>query len=151
MARKPAPRPVNRAPARSNGKHPGGRPRWEPTAVDRAKVEVGAAMGWTVDQIAAAIGVSRDTIERHCRDELDAGAQAANLKVGGALFAKAMKGDVTAIIWWEKTRSGMKDASRVEHTGKDGGPIEYQSLSDEEIDARIAAMTAGDGPGLTTH
>lgn len=31
---------------------------------------------------------------------------------------------------------------RQEHTGKNGGPIQYQDLSDEEIDARIAAHEA---------
>lgn len=32
---------------------------------------------------------------------------------------------------------------RHEHTGKNGGPIEYRDLSDDEIDARIAAHEAG--------
>lgn len=34
------------------------------------------------------------------------------------------------------------DRYRAEHTGKDGGPIEYRNLSDEEIEARIAAHEA---------
>ena len=33
--------------------------------------------------------------------------------------------------------------SRNEHTGKGGGPIEYANLTEEEIDARIAALAAG--------
>lgn len=32
-----------------------------------------------------------------------------------------------------------------EHTGRNGGPIEYANLTEEEIDARIAALEAGDG------
>ena len=40
---------------------------------------------------------------------------------------------------------------RHEHTGRNGGPIEYRDLSDEEIDARIAALKAGDGPRDTAH
>jgi hypothetical protein len=39
-----------------------------------------------------------------------------------------------------------------EHSGRDGGPIEYRSMSDEEIAARIAAheTARGDRPS-TTH
>ena len=128
MAKKATPKrqPERRVKATSNGKHPGGRPRWEPTALERAKIEVAAAMGWKQDQIARAIGVSIDSLERHCRKELDAGADAANLKVGGALYAKAMKGDTGAIIWWEKTRGGMADRTRHE--------FDLTRLSDEELD-----------------
>lgn len=32
-----------------------------------------------------------------------------------------------------------------EHTGRNGGPIEYANLTEEEIDARIAALEAGGG------
>lgn len=38
-----------------------------------------------------------------------------------------------------------------EHTGKNGGPIEYRDLSDEEIDARIAAHEAGNAGRATAH
>jgi hypothetical protein len=37
-----------------------------------------------------------------------------------------------------------------EHTGKDGGPIEYQNLSDEEIAARIAAHEQARGKSAET-
>ena len=38
------------------------------------------------------------------------------------------------------------DRVAMEHTGRDGGPIEYANLSEEEIDARIATLIAGAGP-----
>lgn len=142
---------LRRVKARSNGKRGGGRPRWEPTTQDRLMVKLAIAGGMTQEQTAQLLGISVASLQRHCRSELDTAALDANAKVSGALFSKAMKGDIAAIIWWEKTRRGLKDMSRTEHTGKDGGPIEYQNLSDEEIDARITAMIAGDGPGITTH
>lgn len=40
---------------------------------------------------------------------------------------------------------------RMEHTGKNGGPIEYRDLSDEEIDARIAAHEAANAGRPTAH
>lgn len=139
------------APKRQPGQPKRGPLPWEPTPTQRTLVEIGVASGLKQDEIASALGVSVDSLARHCRKELDTGGLGANLKVGGALFAKCMKGDVASIIWWEKTRAGMKDLSRVEHTGKDGGPIEYKDLDDDEIDARINALTNGDGPSVTTH
>jgi hypothetical protein len=40
-----------------------------------------------------------------------------------------------------------------EHTGADGGPIEYANLSDEEIHARIEALERGkhDRHPVVTH
>lgn len=40
---------------------------------------------------------------------------------------------------------------RHEHTGRNGGPIEYANLSDEEIAARIAAHEEARGIRPTTH
>lgn len=38
-----------------------------------------------------------------------------------------------------------------EHTGANGGPIEYRDLSDEEVAARIAAHEQARGKQPTTH
>lgn len=35
---------------------------------------------------------------------------------------------------------------RHEHTGRNGGPIEYRDLGEEEIDARLAALAEKHGP-----
>jgi hypothetical protein len=40
---------------------------------------------------------------------------------------------------------------RHEHTGRGGGPIEYQNLSDEEVAARIAAHEQARGKRPTAH
>ena len=118
---------VRRVKARSNGKHAGGRPRWEPTNQDRLMVKLAIAGGMTQEQTAQLLGVSLASLKRHCRPELDTAALDANVKVSGALFTKAMKGDVAAIIWWEKTRRGLSDRMRHEH-------IDLTKLSDEELD-----------------
>lgn len=41
-------------------------------------------------------------------------------------------------------------AERVEHTGKDGGPVQYQDMTEEEIDRRIAELGAKVGNGGRT-
>ena len=128
-----------------------GPPPWAPTDEERRLIEHYVSMGYTQEQIAALIGKTVDTLAKHCREELDLGALKVNAKIGGKLFQKAMGGDTAALIWWSKTRMGWSERQQHEHFGKDGGPIQYENLSDEEIDARIASTLAGDGLGITTH
>lgn len=40
---------------------------------------------------------------------------------------------------------------RHEHTGKGGGPIEYRDLSEDEVDARLAALAEKHGPQPLAH
>jgi DNA-binding CsgD family transcriptional regulator len=47
--------------------------RWCPKADDRAQIEDLAAQGSTHDAIAVKLGVSRSTLVKHCRTELDRG------------------------------------------------------------------------------
>jgi len=56
-------------------------------------------------------GIDPKTLRLHFRKELDRGAPKANSNVAQRLYQKCMAGDITSIIWWEKTRSG-NSASR---------------------------------------
>lgn len=42
-------------------------------------------------------------------------------------------------------------ADRHEHTGKNGGPIEYRDLGEQEIDARLAELAERHGPKPLAH
>jgi hypothetical protein len=50
--------------------------------------------------------------------------------------------DTTADIFWmcNRQRSKWQNVNKVEHTGKDGKPIEINSLTDEELDAKIKRL-----------
>ncbi len=52
--------------------------------------------------------------------------------------------DTTACIFWLKNRrpDEWRDKRENQLTGKDGGPIQYQNLTDEQLDAQIAALAA---------
>lgn len=100
-----------------------GRPLWEPTDEERRLVEHYVTMGYTQEQIAALMDKSVDSLDRHCRTELNTGMLRTNAKVGGKLFQKAMSGDTAAMIFWMKTRARWKETSVQELTGKDGDPI----------------------------
>ena len=117
-----------------------GRPAFKPTEEQRATVRAMAAYGVPEDDIAKVIGTSGPTLRKHFRHELDTAHAEANAKVAQSLYNKAT-GDgpnaVTAAIFWLKTRAGWKDVTSHEHTGKDGGPIEFSFKLDSP--ARDAA------------
>ena len=68
-----------------------------------------------------------------------------NEEVADALHDAATSGNVTAIIWWEKTRANKKEIQVHEHTGADGGPIRskdesstaIEEMTEEQLDALI--------------
>ena len=122
-----------------------------PTDEQREFVTLQAGFGTPQEKIAAnkvfrtkdfPDGISLSTLTRHFRLELDEGVELANAELGGVLFAEAKKGNVRALEQWFDRRGGPKWKRRVnqEHTGADGGPIKYQDLSDEEIDAKLKAL-----------
>lgn len=89
---------------------------WVPTDEERRLVEHYVTLGYTQEQIASLLGKSVDSLDRHCRQELDTGALKVNAKIGGKLFQKAMGGDTAALIFWAKTRMGWSEKVKVENT-----------------------------------
>src|SRR4029078_5898989 len=88
-----------------------------------------AAIGTDQKDTARVLKIAPKTLRKHFRDELDLGMVQANAKVGGALFTAATTpgtGQVTAAIFWAKTRMGWKEPAQAhEHTGPDGKPIQH--------------------------
>jgi hypothetical protein len=76
-----------------------------PTDVTRKKVRSLAARGARHEDIAAIIGCDAKTLRKHFRDELDRGMAEANAEIAGCLFDEAKGGNVTAQIFWLKTRA----------------------------------------------
>ncbi len=136
------------------------RPKHEPTGKTRAEVESMAGFGIPEERIAKVIGISRSTLRRWYKVELELGSTKASAMVIGNLFKQATKdhpSSIPAAIFWAKTREGWREKVSVEHSGKDGAPIELE-LSDlkfvhtltetelKEFDRLITkAMTGVDG------
>lgn len=116
--------------------------------VDPAKVEVLAAQGLNVGEIASCLGVSRATLYNRMGSELDVldaikrGRDKGLATVTNALFQAAKGGNITAQIFYLKNRAPNEWRDRREHelTGAGGGPmemdwtveiIEAAALSDE--------------------
>lgn len=99
-----------------------------PKKVDLQKIEALAQRGLTLEQIAAALGISARTLHRRKAAMADvAGAIEKGQALGIAhVTNKLMElingGNVVAAIFYLKARAGWKD-HRIELTGKDDGPI----------------------------
>ena len=101
----------------------------KPTDEQRKTVKAMAGYGITQEDIATVIAIDRKTLALHYGDELAKGAPEANAQVAQSLFQMATKGkNVTAAIWWSKTRMGWKETVRVDGTGENGA-IVFQILS----------------------
>ena len=75
----------------------------------REKVRHLAGAGVRQDDIARIIGCAPKTLRKRCRDDLDRGVAEANAIVSGSLFAAAKGGNVTAQIFWLKTRAQWRE------------------------------------------
>jgi hypothetical protein len=84
----------------------------KPTAEQRKQVEAMAGYGIPHDDIARVLSISKPTLQKHYRDELDTGHVKANAKVADNLFKIATgqgREAVTAAIFWLKVRAGWSE------------------------------------------
>jgi hypothetical protein len=87
----------------------------------REKVRYLAGVGVRQDDIAKIIGCAPKTLRKRLRDELDRGVAEANATISGHLFAAAKAGNITAQIFWLKTRANWREGKPDEPPGADAG------------------------------
>ena len=75
----------------------------------REKVRHLAGLGVPQHDIATIIGCAPKTLRKRCRNELDRGVAEANATISGSLFANAKGRNVTAQIFWLKTRARWRE------------------------------------------
>jgi hypothetical protein len=110
------------------------RPAYKPDDAHRRQVEAMAAYGIPEPDISRVVGIDPKTLRKYYRDELDMGSTKANAQVAGFLFNSARNGNVTAQIFWLKTRARWKEApSEHQHTGA-FGTFDVRELSDEALE-----------------
>jgi hypothetical protein len=105
---------------RKNTGQPTGRPRFKPTDEERKIVEMMAALGTPLADMARNVrkgGIDIKTLTKHFEEEIATGATKANVKVGGAMYNKAIGGDVQAQKYFLGCRAGWKETSVQEHSG----------------------------------
>jgi len=102
-----------------------------PTDDERKRIRMYAGLGVPQEDIGKLVGRSVDWLAKHCREELDKGLAETKAKVGGAIVQAALKGNMTAAIFYAKTQMGWKETTVQEHTGKDGEAIKFEQVSDD--------------------
>jgi len=114
-----------------------GRRAHKPDPSQRKQVEALAAYGVPEVDISRVIGIDPKTLRKHYREELDLGETKANAQVAGFLFNSAKNGNVSAQIFWLKTRAKWREGpTELKHSGS----IKSQ-LSHEEWMERLDAMS----------
>jgi len=73
-----------------------GRPAFKPTTVQRRMVTNAAASGMSHEEIAIALGVARNTLEKYFEKELSTAALRRRMEVMDAMARTALKGNVAA-------------------------------------------------------
>jgi hypothetical protein len=107
----------------------------------RRQVEAMAAYGIPETDISRVMRVDPKTLRKHYREELDLGESKANAQVAGFLFSAAKNGNVTAQIFWLKTRARWKEpAAEHKHLGF-LGTYDMTKLSDADL-ARLESILA---------
>jgi hypothetical protein len=119
-----------------------GRRAHRPDPAQRRQVEAMAAYGIPEPDISRTVGIDPKTLRKHYRDELDLGTTKANAAVAGFLFNSAKNGNVTAQIFWLKTRARWREAPvELQHSGSIGRK-DLCEYSDAEL---LAIVTTGAG------
>lgn len=134
----------------SNSREPksNGRPRSD---VDIVQLEKLAGLACTIEEAAAFLGVSKNTLlrrlkERKYRRAWEDGLSKGNVSLRRLQWAKAnsdSSSSVAMIIHLSKHRLGQTDKSLVEMTGRGGGPIQmidWSETSHDELKAKAAAL-----------
>lgn len=102
--------------------------KWELPEAEIKTLESMAAVGVTLEQMAKIHGVSQETLSNRYGDRIGAARCKAVASVGGALYRKAMAGNVACMIFYLKTQGGWREKTELEVTGKGGGPLIAQIL-----------------------
>ena len=119
------------------------RPRIE---IDISRVEELAAQGLSQAEICLVLGISEGTLYSRKRENevfgeaIKRGKAKAASEIANTLYMMAKRGDLGAIIWYEKTRRGLSDRQAIEHSGGEGKPIPVQFFN---YDAATTRLTAG--------
>ena len=107
-----------------------------PTAQQRHLVHMMPLNGVKQDEQARALRMSKPTLTKYFREELDLGKIVTTANVAGALYRNAMDRNVSAQIFWMKAQGGWREADRLEITGAEGKDL----LTDTEKEQRLAAI-----------
>lgn len=73
-----------------------------------------SGLGVPQDDIGVLLEITKPTLHKYYRNDLDVGLAEANAKVAETLFNQALNGNTAAAIFWAKARMGWSEKTIVE-------------------------------------
>jgi DNA invertase Pin-like site-specific DNA recombinase len=119
----------------------------KPIEINLAEVERLAGLGLTEAEICTSLGISQRTLERRKAESgifgeaLKKGKTATQVVVANKLVELCKKGNLGAIIWWEKTRLGYSETIKQEQTINESGVRVYLPDNGRNRDQTTAGAT----------
>lgn len=89
----------------------------KPTKETREMVKSLSGYGVPQDDICHILDITKPTLHKHYRREIDVGFAQANAKVGQSLYNQAVSGNTTAAIFWMKARAGWRETMQHDVNG----------------------------------
>lgn len=128
---------------------PSGRTPEPPTEDERRRVQLYAGYGLTQMQMGAALKRSKHWLRAHMGEELEHGKALMHTQIAGTIVQAALKGNMTAAIFYAKTQMGWSEKVHHRHHVHDqmAAPIPAEAfdiLDDDELEflERIARKLA---------
>ena len=114
-----------------------GQPPWQPTPKERETVKLMTGYGIPQDAICKVLRVTRPTLEKHCRGELDTGAADANAAMAASMFRMGTRGPYSvrfhAAKFWLAARAGWREADKMVLV-----PMAAYEMTDDELQTVIS-------------
>lgn len=117
----------------------GGRPEHEPTEANRTTVNKMTAYGIDQETIAKCIGITRPTLHKHYRNELDKSKAECIVEVADRLISKIRADDGPSIMFYLKTQAGWREKDK--DTEAEKAEKERQERINIDVQERLNAQT----------
>jgi hypothetical protein len=101
--------------------------------IDLGVVERAASIGCSKEEVAAVLGIHRDTLHEHIsrnpeiQEALDHGSSKGRATLRRLQWKGAEEGNATMLVWLGKQLLGQRDS--IAHTGGDGGALTIQVIT----------------------
>lgn len=86
----------------------------------RKEIQQLSGYGLTIEQIANVLGIDRNTLAKHCKEDLEKGKADALKFAVTSLFSNIKKGKEASLIFYLKTQHRWKEVTQTELTGANG-------------------------------
>lgn len=99
------------------------RPEIEISDERRKEIRKLAGYGLTIEQMASVLGIHRNTLTKHCKDDIEKGKAEAFHFAVNSLFSNIKKGKEASLIFYLKTQHRWKEVQQTELTGADNAAL----------------------------